>query len=69
MTFTTLHRPLGLAPSPLTDDLLDAAVAAGVVEASDLDWKGSVSTEDGAGGLLPAKRHRAAMTHTPRYRG
>ena len=26
-------------PSPLTDDLLDAAVAAGVTEANDLDWK------------------------------
>jgi len=39
MTFTALHRALGIAPSPLTDDLLDTAVAAGVVEADDLDWK------------------------------
>lgn len=39
MTFTALHRALGRVPSPLTDDLLDAAVAAGVEEANDLDWK------------------------------
>ncbi|WP_433330165.1 AlbA family DNA-binding domain-containing protein [Spirillospora sp. CA-294931] len=39
MTFTALHRALGLAPAPLTDGLLDAAVAAAVVEATDLDWK------------------------------
>ncbi|GAA3464257.1 ATP-binding protein [Saccharothrix longispora] len=39
MTFTALHRALGVAPGPLTDELLDAAVATGVVEANDLDWK------------------------------
>lgn len=30
---------LGLTPSLITDELLDAAVAAGVTEANDLDWK------------------------------
>ena len=39
MTFTALHRALGVAPRPLTDDLLDSAVAAGVAETNDLDWK------------------------------
>jgi len=39
MSFTALHRALGVAPGPLTDELLDAAVAAGVTETSDLDWK------------------------------
>tara|TARA_R110002051_G_scaffold60578_15_gene111103 strand:- start:4344 stop:5588 length:1245 start_codon:yes stop_codon:yes gene_type:complete len=39
MTFTPLHRALGLAPSPLTDDILDSAVGAGVKETDDLDWK------------------------------
>lgn len=39
MTFTALHRALGVAPGPLTDELLDAAVAGSVVEANDLDWK------------------------------
>ncbi|WP_166998406.1 AlbA family DNA-binding domain-containing protein [Paramicrobacterium fandaimingii] len=39
MDFTPLHRALGLTPSPLTDELLDAAVAAGVTETDDLDWK------------------------------
>ncbi|MGW6262387.1 AlbA family DNA-binding domain-containing protein [Streptomyces sp. NPDC055085] len=39
MSFTALHRALGLAPGPWTEDLLDAAVAAGVTESDDLDWK------------------------------
>lgn len=39
MPFTPLHRSLGLAPSELTDDILDQAVAAGVTETDDLDWK------------------------------
>src|SRR5690625_2668551 len=39
MDFTPLHRALGLTPRPLTDELLDAAVAAGVTETDDLDWK------------------------------
>lgn len=39
MTFTVLHRALGAAPGPLTDELLDSAVAAGVTETNDLDWK------------------------------
>ena len=39
MDFTPLHRGLGLPPSILTDEILDAAVAAGVVETDDLDWK------------------------------
>lgn len=47
MTFTALHRALGLAPSPLTDDLLDAAVTAGVVEANDLDWKAELPPAKG----------------------
>ncbi|WP_418909033.1 helix-turn-helix domain-containing protein [Glutamicibacter endophyticus] len=39
MKFTPLHRALGSAPSPLTDELLDAAINAGVRETDDLDWK------------------------------
>ncbi|MCE6995494.1 hypothetical protein LZG04_11865 [Saccharothrix sp. S26] len=39
MTFTALHRALGVAPEPLTDELLDDAVTTGMVEADDLDWK------------------------------
>lgn len=39
MDFTPLHRALGLSPCPLTDELLEAAVAAGVTETDDLDWK------------------------------
>ena len=39
MIFTALHRALGRPPGPLTDELLDAAVAAGAQETDDLDWK------------------------------
>ena len=39
MTFTALHRALGTAPGPLTDELLDEAVKNGVVETDNLDWK------------------------------
>jgi len=42
MTFTALHRALGVAPGPLTDELLDAAVEGGVEETSDLDWKSAL---------------------------
>lgn len=39
MSFTELHRALGVAPGPITDELLNNAVAAGVVETDALDWK------------------------------
>jgi hypothetical protein len=39
VSFTPLHRALGEAPGPLTNEMLDAAVAAGVMETNDLDWK------------------------------
>ncbi|MCV7441233.1 ATP-binding protein [Mycobacterium paraense] len=42
MTFTPLHRSLGLPPSKLTDEILDAAVDAGVMETDDLDWKSAL---------------------------
>lgn len=47
MTFTALHRALGAEPGPLTDALLDAAVAAHVEEASDLDWKSELQPARG----------------------
>lgn len=40
--FTPLHRSLGLPPSTLTDEILDAAVDAGVMETDDLDWKSAL---------------------------
>lgn len=39
MKFTALHRLLGLAPGPITDEMIDAAIAAGISETADLDWK------------------------------
>lgn len=47
MTFTALHRVLGLGPGPLTDELLDTAVAAGVAETNDLDWKSELPPAKG----------------------
>lgn len=47
MSFTALHRVLGEAPSPLTDDLLDAAVAAQTAETDDLDWKSELPPAKG----------------------
>ncbi|WP_062316069.1 AlbA family DNA-binding domain-containing protein [Demequina maris] len=47
MTFTALHRALGLPPTPFTDAILDDAVAAGVAEAADLDWKSELPPAKG----------------------
>lgn len=37
--FTALHRAAGVEPGPLTDEILDAAVASGAKESAGLDWK------------------------------
>lgn len=47
MIFTALHRELGMDPGPLTDELLDAAVARGVKETDDLDWKSELPPAKG----------------------
>lgn len=47
MTFTALHRALGLVPGLLTDELLDDAIAAGVEETDDLDWKSELPPAKG----------------------
>jgi len=39
MPFTALHRLLGEAPGPVTNELIDAAIANRLAEAADLDWK------------------------------
>ena len=39
LNFTPLHRALGVAPQPMTDNMLDEAAIAGVSETDDLDWK------------------------------
>lgn len=39
MDFTPLHRALGRQPSDLTNELLDEAIAQGLAETDDLDWK------------------------------
>lgn len=60
VTFTPLHRSLGLPPSTLTDEILDAAVAAGVAETDDLDWKSELPPVKG----IP--QGRAPAGGTPR---
>ena len=47
MNFTALHRAAGAGPGPLTEVLLDAAVAVGAVETSDLDWKSELPPAKG----------------------
>lgn len=47
MLFTALHRELGLQPGPLTNEMLDQAIAAGVAETDDLDWKKSLPDAKG----------------------
>ncbi|WP_235632797.1 hypothetical protein [Mycolicibacterium fluoranthenivorans] len=47
VTFTALHRVLGLAPGPLTDEILNDAIAAGIVETDDLDWKSELPPAKG----------------------
>ncbi len=37
--YTALHRLLGLTPGPITDEMIDAAVAGQLAETDDLDWK------------------------------
>jgi len=47
MSFTALHRVIGHGPGPLTDELLDAAIAAGATESDDLDWKSELPPQKG----------------------
>ncbi|OIK08047.1 hypothetical protein BIV23_00825 [Streptomyces monashensis] len=42
MTYTSLHRALGLPAGPVTEEMIAAAVIAQVAEAEDLDWKATV---------------------------
>lgn len=37
--FTALHRAAGVEPGPLTNEILDSAIATGTKESVDLDWK------------------------------
>lgn len=47
MSFNALHRVLGVGPSPVTDELLSAAVTAGATESDDLDWKSELPPQKG----------------------
>ena len=47
MIFTALHRLLGRGPGPITEDLLDAAVAAHLPESDDLEWKSELPPTKG----------------------
>lgn len=47
MTFSAIHRALGLQPGPFTDEMIDAAIQAKIAEAADLDWKAKLLPERG----------------------
>lgn len=47
MSFTALHRLLGIGPRPLTDELIDDAVTAGAAETDDVDWKAELPPAKG----------------------
>ncbi|MFA5566124.1 MAG: ATP-binding protein [Acidimicrobiia bacterium] len=47
MDFTALHRAVEAEPGPLTNELLDAAVAVGAAETTDLDWKSELPPAKG----------------------
>lgn len=40
--FTALHRAAGVEPGPLTNEILDSAIATGAKESVDLDWKAQI---------------------------
>ena len=46
MKFTALHRALGLEPTPLAHQVIDAAVEERVEEADDLDWERDLPTKE-----------------------
>lgn len=45
MLFTSLHRYLGEAPGPITEQMIDDAVSQGLPETGDLDWKSALPPE------------------------
>lgn len=47
MLFTALHRLLGRGPGPIDDELIEAAVAAALLETDDLDWKAELPPQKG----------------------
>jgi hypothetical protein len=47
MLFTALHRALAEAPGQLTNAMIEAAVAAGLTETEDLDWKSALPKPGG----------------------
>lgn len=63
MTFTALHRALGLGPQPLTGAILDEAVKAGVPESDDLDWKSALPPAKGLA-LTDFPKDIAAMANS-----
>ncbi|WCO67932.1 ATP-binding protein [Iamia majanohamensis] len=47
MSFTALHRLLGVEPAPLTDEMIDLAIEQGISETDDLDWKSALPPAKG----------------------
>lgn len=47
MSFTALHRLLGIGPGPITDELIDDAVGIGAAETDNVDWKAGLPSAKG----------------------
>jgi hypothetical protein len=47
MQFTPIHRLLGRAPAPLSDEMIDEAINQSIAETDDLDWKSKLPPAKG----------------------
>lgn len=47
MLHTPLHRALGVGPGPITDQMIDDAVAQRIQESEELDWKSQLPNQKG----------------------
>lgn len=63
MSFSALHRAVGVPPGLVSDDLLDAAVALGAAETDDLDWKSALPPAKGLS-LTDFPKDVAAMANS-----
>lgn len=63
-SYGPLHRALGLPAGPITEAMIDLAVASGVIEAIDLDWKRDLPHESNQRWQLEFSKDVAAMANS-----
>ena len=64
MSFTPLHRALGIEPGPLDADLVETAVANHVVESGDLEWKDQLPDKRDPKNVFEIAKDVAAQANT-----